>query len=959
MRSARWIGCGLFLAGISAPLGCEELREIPANRCGNTVIDAMEDCDTFVPELEPNAACGKPDPESDRECRYICGKQEDGSEPECLEGYACGVDQICRRTTGSFDQVGEPFPGDVYQVQLADFDGDGRLDVLTTGANELRLRFFDGDMQLAAMETIPSFHAAPNIGQLTGDTRADFAFRAGPGLGVIRGQGDRTLTPTQYPFESAPPKTDATIIVLDSLLDAYNVDEVLIMFRALTGEATIVNPKAAIVGEGAGFFLELHSLIKGPQRDVAAGDVLTAHKCEDIVVAHRGSKDMAPIDRHGLLVIEPCDETTQSVYETDTKKRMVHVFLPEDHEVRTGPRIADLNGDGNLDLLVGTSMPCTVNMKSTTCCAMEVAYGVPAGDGFSSTLAPGQEADNMMRPVNYIDLDLDDSFHRECPPYDPDQSPVLPLALAVGDLNNDGTVDYVDPERIWLGKVTNDAAGVHLTYEGVSAVGPWSSAVIADFNLDGAPDIIGGNVTVPGLDFYQGSVDQGNLNIPLSSFRIPTTQPPHNLTVGNFDGDLAPDLAISEFSNADHDALSVAFGRPLDVPAAPIEMGRLDTIVQLASGNLARFTYEKDYILDLVAVSARALTEAGQQQGTSGGLLTKAFQESVLLFPGSTDRFLQSPVRLRSRHKDATLKDIDVGDYPYRTVIGQFSGDQHADVAVLTTQVDLQTILDPTKKAQEIDVGLWLLEGTMEADFMLPDPKSLEGKPASDVALKDAVLKSVKSGDLAMVALNLDDDEPEEILILVPDKVSSTTLLFVADADAKERSWSITPEGALFPEDSPMAAWRVTARASVADVNGDDKMDVVALFSGGTDDKESHLVVFWNEGKGISSKSPMTELVTPLNPKDPSGAADYPIAYALLNRDEDAEKELAVLTLNGTYIVEVLPGSPPSLDTPVALQGMPGGLAIAAGDVTGDGLDDLVIGDITGGSIWKSVPKIP
>lgn len=218
----------------------------------------------------------------------------------------------------------------------------------------------------------------------------------------------------------------------------------------------------------------------------------------------------------------------------------------------------------------------------------------------------------------------------------------------------------MDASRIWEGYVSC-AAGYGAACDGAAdseksivylladnAAGPWSEAVIADLNLDGIADIVGATACDLGLDYYQGALTAGDkVNAPLSAFGIPTRGIAAFLSVGNFDGDLVPDVAFGEINSKvpdQGDALAVLFGRPLEPPNTIVEMGQINTIKQLTSANFAHYTFSDDPLSDLVAVTVKTVEDPMEAPHIDEGLL----------FRDPANRQLQSPVRLGGREPDPT-----------------------------------------------------------------------------------------------------------------------------------------------------------------------------------------------------------------------------------------------------------------------------------------------------------------
>ncbi|MCU0686107.1 MAG: hypothetical protein MUF34_28320, partial [Polyangiaceae bacterium] len=107
--------------------GCAELQTLENEVCGNGVIEQGEDCDFAEPGCRRPPAAGA--------CRYECAHPSSGVKgPSCPEGFGCGVDNTCRRPAGSFSRTTERLAEAASALRVADFDGDGRDDVLTLGA---------------------------------------------------------------------------------------------------------------------------------------------------------------------------------------------------------------------------------------------------------------------------------------------------------------------------------------------------------------------------------------------------------------------------------------------------------------------------------------------------------------------------------------------------------------------------------------------------------------------------------------------------------------------------------------------------------------------------------------------------------------------------------------------------------------------------------------------------------
>lgn len=123
------------------------------NECGNRIVDEGEDCDGAT--------------DCSNTCHFACGQPKQ----ECPSGWGCDQSAgICRAASGSFRPltlVEESFS----RLSVADFDGDGRDDLLAVSEDESALSsvsFFDESGALERTITLPIASSAA-----TGDVSDD------------------------------------------------------------------------------------------------------------------------------------------------------------------------------------------------------------------------------------------------------------------------------------------------------------------------------------------------------------------------------------------------------------------------------------------------------------------------------------------------------------------------------------------------------------------------------------------------------------------------------------------------------------------------------------------------------------------------------------------------------------------------------------------------------------------
>ncbi|MEM9693148.1 MAG: hypothetical protein AAGA56_11430, partial [Myxococcota bacterium] len=146
-----------WLAGVVLTLGlsvsaCDELEPLSAQRCGNGVVEAGEDCDgTF-----DGVACRGV--EQDNPCRFDCSTSPE--QCDVAAGFRCGADGVCRRPTGSFSEVPVSL-APALTLSAHDFDGDGRDELLSADGRNVIVTYLDDDggvqeqLQIATTDVHP------------------------------------------------------------------------------------------------------------------------------------------------------------------------------------------------------------------------------------------------------------------------------------------------------------------------------------------------------------------------------------------------------------------------------------------------------------------------------------------------------------------------------------------------------------------------------------------------------------------------------------------------------------------------------------------------------------------------------------------------------------------------------------------------------------------------------------
>lgn len=647
---------GFRLALVVALAACAELPLIESNVCGNGVVEEGEDCDLYAdPALGTGLGCAAPtDPT--RACRYACGAGF-----SCPTGWGCGPDGVCRYASGGFVEApGSPMGLKGDQITTGDVDGDRHPDVLAVGWAELEARFgaVDGTFPAEHDAPIDFPQGPPAFGDLDGDQRLDVVLPLTAGLTVLLGQADRTLAPVAYaPFAIPSPPGGIQVLPIRADLQ-YPGEHALLLtsdgstFIMQFFEGEDGTPASATIVPGSHDVSQLAGRVP-----VANVDANPLKGQEELALAFSGTQL--------VYVYGP----TKTFTERLTLELRDTVALPK--PILYGARFADIDGDGNLDLMVSVQGDFTDEVA--------VALGDGLG-GFGLAI-------------------IDDTFQQlgGSSMTDPIGPGIVGGAwpVAVGDLNFDGVADYVSQH------------GVHLRWGNQlfqsfwrSTPNQWVEAEIADFNRDYLPDIAAAG-EADGIDFLVGT-GTGIFN----RSHIDTDDPPFALRAGDYDGDLVLDLAIGQHGQVAGDAvdtLAILFGDLQGAPSAPVSMGRMQLIQYMEPGLFFTDYSSLDLTTDLVVQSFASYEEPDQR--------------SLAIMLGSSQRRMLSPFALQVDLGTGTKQT----DIPLAVQIGRFdpSGDTIPDlVAVAPPRVWLVKgaggALFTAQDAQAVEVDK-LSDGSFES----------------------------------------------------------------------------------------------------------------------------------------------------------------------------------------------------------------------------------------------------
>jgi len=861
-----------FLVAFCAFLACTDLPTIEPNACGNGVIEAGEDCDTFA-NAGADTHCRSPGQPG--ACRYDCDTAK------CPKGWGCGADHVCREPTARFGESINGFATVADRLRTADIDGDGRADILTLskpdplGRTNARVFFFDDPKQPPAVSTVLHAPAAgPVLGDLNQDGRADLAFSSLSGLNVLLGQRERKLSPQAFSRFPLPPGAKARMTIVTGTKSPSG--DAPMLFLEMTGMKFV-----AVATEGTELKdATIAPLEQGPDKlvgDPVAVNLVEASKCDELVFAFQGATE--------VTMISPCD-ALGAFKKTDTVSKPLRVSNPI-KSVLTG----DLDTDGHVDLIVGTDS------------GVLIAFG--RGDGTFNSAADGTGTVGGATPLKCTVVRA--------------VGPSTPCGVPLAVSPPKKTVD--DPYG-HLVALPNDV--MHLTGFKASKTeieiigdsmaqrlaGAWTAARIADFNGNGILDVALGSSSGLDIDFFNGT-PSGALN----PSKIPTNFPVGLFAVADLDGDLVADLAFTELGagGAGQDTLYVAYGKTAGAPEEPLTLGTFPNIRQIFP----------------------ALFEGRDAISELGLAYTSADGDRMTVLTGNGDRQLLSPFGLISGNATASVQGG-----PFSLALGQFDDNPAIDLAALGFDNGPNLPVAPLRFWFVPIAGDAKLTSSTYSDAI---PKVMIRARASEAF---AISPIIRAGDL-------DGDKIDEAIALMPTGIldkdvpaPSTTVVIARSEKTKDGFVFKLATSLVLPQ--PAYGPGPGSELAVADIDGDGARDLVVLVRI-ADDKSSFFVL-WNDGKGGFDPSRVSNLA----PKDGKPIVDF----CLVQADVDAQMEIAAISSTSGFFVNAKQGQARALE----LESIPpiaGGSAIASGDVTGDGVVDLVVGSGPTVSFFPGVPRLP
>ena len=583
-------------------------------------------------------------------------------------------------------------------LAVADFNGDGKLDLAVANGSSVAILLGNGDgtFQAAVDYVTPGTTSSVAVGDFNGDGKPDLVVTNSDdnSVSVFLNSGSGTF-PTRQDLATGSYPTSVTV-------GDFNGDGKLDLATAECGNSTNCDGGSVsiLLGNGNGTFqAHVDYMVEGVPMALAAAD-LNGDGFLDLAVVNSNSQSGSASGSVSVLFGAGNGTfQTQQVYPAGTDPLSIAV--------------GDFNGDGKLDFTVTTQgdLEVYLNQGNGTFSQPTVLYGT---GGFASAVATGdfngdQKLD-LAIPCDNANISGvcillgqgNGSFSPTSLSY---PTGAGPDAVAISDLNGDSKNDIAvanfndNNVGVFLG---NGDGTVQPPVNYSTGIGP-SALAIADVNGDGKPDLVVANQTANTVSVL---LNNGNGTF-LTHIDYPTADGPVSVAIGDLNGDGKLDLAVACGNN-----VSLLFGN-----GDGTFQGHIDYGADAASIVLGDFN--GDGILDFAVVDNTELTLF--LNNGSGSFGAKAVPLASLRVPTDSRRVGRNRSSKEKARPEGAIANLVLTDYT-AIAAADFNADGKLDLVV-------------SGAGGFNDAGLLILLGNGDGTFQAPI--SLDSPPGNSITIAD------------------------------------------------------------------------------------------------------------------------------------------------------------------------------------------------------------------------------